>query len=86
MRAAPAVLLAALAIGCGGDSAHYSGSAYDTARDHCSLDSADKLADEFGGDASDPDSVARAYATEEFEGGARERARAGCLAGLDSRG
>jgi hypothetical protein len=86
VRAALAVLVAALAIGCGGESAHFSGSAYDTARDHCSLQSADNLSDEFGGDAADPASVARAYANEEFDGDDRGRARAGCVAGLESRG
>jgi hypothetical protein len=83
LRAVLVVLLPVLAIGCGTESAHDSGSTYDTARDLCSLDSAERLADEFGGDASDPASVAAAYAKREFDGGqARERARAGCLAGL----
>jgi hypothetical protein len=86
VRAGLVVLLPLLALGCGGESARSSGSAYDTAHDHCSLNSADKLADEFGGYASDPGSVARAYARREFDGGEREQARAGCLAGLDSRG
>ncbi|MBN1528416.1 MAG: hypothetical protein JW895_05110 [Thermoleophilaceae bacterium] len=86
MRAALLVLLPVLAIGCGGESAREGGGPYDAARDLCSLDSAEKLADEFGGDPDDPRSVAGAYADSEFSGSARERARAGCLAGLGSRG
>ena len=82
MRAALVVLLPVLAIGCGSESAHDSGGAYDTARDICSLDSAEKLAADFGGNASDPASVAAAYANQEFDGEARRQARAGCLAGL----
>jgi hypothetical protein len=82
LRAALVVLLPVLAIGCGSEPAREGGNAYDTARDLCSLDSAERLADEFGGNASDPRSVARAYAASEFSGDARERARAGCLAGL----
>jgi hypothetical protein len=79
------LLLAALAVGCGGESARESGGAYDRARDLCSLDSVDKLADEFGGDADDPSSVARAYAEKEFSGGDRAEARAGCLDGIRER-
>jgi hypothetical protein len=78
-------LLAVLAIGCGGETARDSGSAYDTARDLCSLDSADKLAGEFGGDANDPSSVARAYAKKEFPGDGRAEARAGCVDGIRDR-
>ena len=85
MRAVPIALLAVLAIGCGGESARESGGAYDTARDLCSLDSADKLAGEFGGDANDPASVARAYAEKEFPGDGRAEARAGCRDGIRDR-
>jgi hypothetical protein len=86
LRPAATLLLAVLAVSCGGESARESGGPYDTARDLCSIDSVDRLADEYGGHASDPASVARAYADEEFDGDSREPARAGCLAGFDSRG
>ncbi len=85
MRAVPMALLVALAVGCGSESAREGGSAYDTARDLCSLDSADELADEFGGDADDPSSVARAYAETEYSGDDRAKARAGCLDGIRDR-
>jgi hypothetical protein len=85
MRALPMALLVVLAVGCGGESAREKGGAYDTARDLCSLDSAAKLADEFGGDANDPSSVARAYAETEYSRDERADARAGCLDGIRDR-
>lgn len=85
MRRALLVILLLLCAGCGGESARDRGGPYDTARDLCSLDSVDKLADEFGGDAANPASVARAYAAKQFSGDASSHAEAGCLEGIRTR-
>ncbi len=77
-RLAPAVL-ALLLVGCGGEKQ----GPYATGQDLCSVSSVRQVAEEYGGQAGDPESVARAYAADAFDGEARTDARRGCLAAFE---
>jgi hypothetical protein len=57
-------------------------SAYRDSKDLCSSFSVEQVADEYGGDPSDPITVADAYANQAYRARFRAAAREGCLAGL----
>ena len=56
--------------------------AYRDSKDLCSAFSVEEVAEEYGGDPSDPISVADAYANEAYRARCSAAARDGCLAGL----
>jgi len=56
--------------------------AYRDSKDVCGVFSAKQLAKEYGGDPSDPASVANAYADQSYRPAVRSDAASGCLAGL----
>ena len=80
--AAGAALWLCLAAGCGAEDEADRGGVYETALDTCGVSTVEQLAEEFGGSADRPRSVAAAYAADTTGGEDEAAAREGCLEGL----